>query len=48
MENDQIFNNEAVINETNPQWKRVSLADLNKFPNNCIGYITTNKDKEGL
>ena len=48
MENDQLFNNEADINKANPQWQLVSLPDLKKFPNNCIGYITTNTDKEGL
>jgi len=43
MENDQIFINEAEDDPANPKWQVVSPAELNKFPNNCIGYLTTIK-----
>ena len=43
MENDQIFINEAEGDSANPQWQVVSTSDLSKFPNNCIGYLTTIK-----
>jgi V8-like Glu-specific endopeptidase len=41
MESYQMFNNEAEMNKANPLWKKVSYSDLNEFPHNCIGNITT-------
>jgi len=43
MENDQIFINEAEGDSANPQWQVVSTSDLSKFPNNCIGHLSTTK-----
>ena len=43
MENDQIFINEAEGNKVNPKWQVVSPFSASKFPNNCIGYLTTPK-----
>jgi hypothetical protein len=45
MEELKMYINEQEMNKANPQWKKVSISDLSKFPHNCIGSLTTLQKK---